>query len=83
MGVSKSNLCRYCSAATLYANSYAAAPRLGLILLVMLISLSRAFEDYLRLYLFSSFVDDNFTHDSVVLWPPLCMLEGPPQTCSP
>ena len=34
-------------------------------------------------YLFSSFVDDSFTHGSVVLWPSLCTLTGLPQTCSP
>ncbi|HDI31785.1 MAG TPA: LLM class flavin-dependent oxidoreductase [Thermofilum sp.] len=34
-------------------------------------------------YLFSSFVNDSFTHGSVVLWPSLCTLTGLPQTCSP
>ena len=36
-----------------------------------------------ELYLFSSFMDDSFTHGSVVLWLPLCTLTGLPQTCSP
>ena len=49
MGVSKRNLGQYCNAVTVYANSYAVAPRLGIALLAALVSVSALFEDCLRL----------------------------------
>jgi len=47
--VSKGNLGQYCNAATVYANSYAVALRLGVALLAALVAVSALFEDCLRL----------------------------------